>query len=65
MMKGSEIQTKLGIDNNHLNKQKDNHAFHRIGQLRRAKMQGTHLINTIDDQKNLSVNKSINLFDGI
>ncbi len=29
-MKQAEIQTKLSINNNHLNKQKDNHPFHSI-----------------------------------
>jgi hypothetical protein len=52
-MKQSEIQTKLNINNNHLNKQKDNHPFHRIGQLRRAKMHAACLIESIDSNKAL------------
>lgn len=52
-MKQSETQTKLGINNNHLNKQKDNHPFHRIGQLRRAKMHAACLIESIDSNKAL------------
>ena len=52
-MKQSEIQTKLGIYNNHLNKQKDYHQFHRIGQLRRAKMHAACLIESIDSNKAL------------
>ena len=52
-MKQSEIQTKLDINNNRLNKQKDHHPFQRVGQLRRAKMHAACLIESIDSNKTL------------
>ncbi len=52
-MKQAEIQTKLSINNNHLNKQKNNHLFHRVGKLRRAKMHAACLIESIDSNKAL------------
>lgn len=50
-MKQSEIQTKLSSNKDHLNKQKDHHPFHRISQLRRAKMHAACLIESIDSNK--------------
>lgn len=50
-MKQSEIQSKLSSINQHLDKQKDNHPFHRIGQLRRAKMHAACLIESIDSNR--------------
>ena len=54
-MKQAEIQTKLSINNNHLNKQKDNHPFHRVGQLRRAKMHAARLIDVIDSKGDIPI----------
>ncbi len=50
-MKQSEIQTKLSSNIDHLNKQKGSEPFHRIGQLRRAKMHAACLIESIDSNK--------------
>jgi hypothetical protein len=53
-MKQLESQTNL-VDNHHLNKQKDSHQFHEIGQLRRARMHAANLIEAIDSNKALTL----------
>ena len=52
-MKQSKIQTKLSSNNDHLNQQKGSEPFHRIGQLRRAKMHAACLIESINSNKTL------------
>ena len=46
-------------DNIHLNQQKISHKIYEIGQLRRAKMHASCLVEGLDDKKALTVNPRV------